>query len=87
MVKGFILNKEYDLLWELVHKGYRIPAWILYSDEYKEPIYDLIEVKMVGKDLLIGTRGRGYSPYDDTFKSFEKLCKSLELGFVIPDHT
>lgn len=85
-MKGFNTSTDYKLLWELINQGYRIPAWILYSDEYEEPIYDLVEVKIYrGKDYMIGTRGHGYGGLENNQESFIKVCQSLELKFVKPN--
>jgi len=84
-MKGFKTSTDYVLLWELIHSGYRIPAWILYSDEYKEPIYDLVEVKKaILTPYQIGTRGIGYEGRGDDVDGFIEICKGIELKFLIP---
>lgn len=49
---GFQLSTDYKLLYELIFKGHRIPAWLVYTDEYEEPIWDLVEVKKLGKVMI-----------------------------------
>lgn len=84
----FSLSTDYNKLWDLVNQGHRIPAWILYTDEYEDPIYDLIEVKKHKHwgSLIMGTRGMGYEPTNATFEKFEDVCKRLELKFIEPCH-
>ncbi len=83
-IKGFDLSTDYKTLWNLIHEGYRIPAWITYSKEYAYPIFDLVEVKMVymSDRYSIGTRGVGYDTFDSTFEQFEMCCKNLELRWI-----
>lgn len=86
-MKGFNTSTDYSKLWDLIHNGYRIPAWILYSDAYREPIFDLVEVKMpkLTKYPSIGTRGIGYEAFENTKEAFVNNCKSLDLRYIIPD--
>lgn len=85
-MKGFELSTDYNRLYELAYEGYRIPAWLLYSDEYAEPIFDLVEVKKstMSKYISIGTRGRGYETFDDSKEAFISNCESLQLKFIEP---
>jgi len=84
-MKGFNTSKDYDYLWELIQKGLRIPAWILYSDEYDTPIYDIAEVKKPKYTAYsIGTRGRGYG-FEDTKEEFFITCKSYDLEYILPN--
>jgi hypothetical protein len=87
--KGYNLSTDYTLLWDLIHKGYRVPAWILYSDKYDEPIFDLVEVKITkySKTYDIGTRGRSYSGFEGNVKDFVMNCESLQLKFIQPHGT
>jgi len=86
-MKGFNTSKDYEKLYNLVHEGYRIPAWILYSDEYEEPIYDIVEVKKsrMANHISIGTRGRGFETFEESKKAFVKNCTSLKLFFIDPN--
>lgn len=88
-IKGYNLSKDYKELFELIHKGNRIPAWIVYSDKYKEPIYDLVECKLqyMSDRWDIGVRGRSYSTLGRDLESFESLCKHLELRWIKPLHS
>ncbi len=84
---AFNLSQDYELLWKLIMDGHRIPAWVLYSDEYKEPIWDIVEVKrssMNHEHYLISTRGRGYEG-SQNFEGFIKSCIFCQLYFVIPN--
>ncbi len=83
---GFNLSTDYKLLWDLIQKGQRIPAWLVYTDEYKEPIWDIVEVKKsIWTDCKysIGVRGIGYEN-KQTFEGFEMVCKKYSLHFVLP---
>jgi len=83
-MKGFETSTDYELLWDLIHKGYRIPAWIIYSKEYEEPIYDLVEVKLTFGEYRIGVRGRGYEGFEDGLEGLKQVCTNYELKFVKP---
>ena len=86
---GFNLSTDYKLLWELIFKGHRIPAWLVYSDEYEEPIWDLVEVKKSyydDKKYVIGTRGIGYESFSEEYKRFEVICKKYSIHFVVPEN-
>ena len=82
--KGYKLSIDYKILWDLIHDGHRVPAWIVYSNKYEHPIYDLVEVKMAYQSdrYSIGSRGIGYDSFSNTFKDFEMNCKSIELKWV-----
>lgn len=86
-MKGFNTSTDYEKLYDLAKEGYRIPAWILYSDEYAEPIFDLVEVKQskLSNYIGIGTRGRGYETFDDSKEAFIDNCKSLQMTFIDPN--
>ncbi len=88
-MKGFELSTDYMLLWNLIHDGYRIPAWIVYSRKFEDPIYDIVEVKLKYKSdyYSIGVRGIGYESFEENFESFEDNCNSLELRFIAPPKT
>lgn len=85
-IEGYNLSTDYKLLWHLIQKGRRIPAWIVYSNDYEKPILDLVEVKntfMEEKDSYsIGTRGRGYEGRSG-FEWFEAVCEDISLHFVM----
>jgi len=85
-MKGFETSTDYKALYSLIQEGVRVPAWIIYTNEYKEPVYDLVEVKLsyMSKKWDIGTRGRGYGGFDDSFEAFEVVCKNIELQFIKP---
>jgi len=85
-IKGYQLSTDYKKLWELIQKGFRIPAWIVYpkGKKSKEPIYDLVEVKIgyMCDKYLIGSRGIGYETFENTYEQFEMIRKTLELQWV-----
>ena len=86
---GFQLSTDYKLLYELIFKGHRIPAWLVYTDEYEEPIWDLVEVKKAWQSndkYSIGTRGIGYESFSGDFKWFEAICTKYSLHFVVPQN-
>ena len=83
-MKGFELSTDYKKLYELIFDGYRIPAWILYSDEYKDPIYDIVEVKTMNKEYSISVRGHWYETFDMDLKSFKMNCEHLKLKYIMP---
>jgi hypothetical protein len=88
--ENFNLSTDYRLLYKLALNNVRIPAWIVYTDEYEEPIWDLVEVKkFYGQDdkIFIGTRGRDYSTAENTIEWFESICQHLCLHFVVPKQT
>ena len=84
--KGYELSDDYDLLWKLIKEGVRVPAWIIYSDKYSPPIYDLVEVK-INHDAghyMIGCRGKGYELRVQKKESFLENCADLSLKYVKP---
>jgi hypothetical protein len=84
---GFELSTDYSLLFDLIHSGTRIPAWIVYSADYEEPIYDIVEVKMsyMSDRPSIGVRGIGYEAYSPERNDFIDNCKYYSLHFIIPN--
>lgn len=83
-IKGYNLSTDYEKLWNLVQDGYRVPAWIVYSKEYDDPIYDLVEVKMAHMSgrFSIGVRGHEYGAPDNNLRSFKRVCEMLELRWI-----
>lgn len=88
-MKGYKLSTDYDKLWDLIQTGIRVPAWILYSKEFKEPIYDIVEVKMSKifkvPTYNIGSRGISYNELDESKDGFKSACEIWELKYVIPN--
>jgi hypothetical protein len=86
-MKGFTISEDYEMLYELANNDYRIPAWILYSDAYDPPIFDIVEVKksVMATHIGIGTRGRGYETFDESKEAFINNCKLLQLKFILPN--
>ncbi len=85
-IKGYELSTDYKKLWDLIHQGYRIPGWIVYSRQYEDPISDLVEVKMrymSDEHYDIGYRGHSFSSYRKTFEAFEEDCKRIELRWIV----
>ena len=85
-MKGFELSTDYDLLFELIKEGYRIPAWIIYTNKYETPIYDLVEVKQRYKigGYSIGVRGHGFGE-GETVEELTFDCVFRELKFINPE--
>jgi len=81
-VLGFELSTDYKKLWDLIHNGYIIPAWVLYGEKY----WDIVQVKTIynNKAHIIGSRGRGYEGYDHKIDNFIMSCTSCELHYVVP---
>lgn len=84
---GYNLSTDYKMLWDLIQGGQRISAWLVYTDEYEEPIWDLVEVKNLWKpnDYTIGTRGRGYEG-SKSFVGFEMICQMYSLHYIKPQN-
>ena len=80
------MSKDYYLLFRLISEGYRIPCWILYTDKYEEPIYDLIEAKQRWKigGYSLGVRGRGYGD-GETVEELIFDCTANDLKFIVPN--
>jgi hypothetical protein len=85
-MKGFNTSLDYSKLWDFIHNDFRIPAWILQSEILGNPIFDLVEVRMLKyRDYpIIGTRGISYSTMENTKEAFINNCKSLQMVFIIP---
>lgn len=85
--QSFNICDDYVLLWKLVfNKGLRVPCWIIYSDKYDDPIWDLVEVKkqyMSENRYSLGSRGIGYESIQN-LEGFVSLCESLNLYFIQP---
>lgn len=76
------LSADYDVLWDLICAGHRIAAWLLYSDEYAIPVWDLVEVKMdPKKKYQIGSRGMMYAG-EQTKAGFIETCEMYKLKFI-----
>ncbi len=85
-IKGYSLSKDYEQLWSIIKEGIRVPAWIVYSDEYEDPICDLVEVKRTPfSEYRIGSRGIGYEGINDGKEGFLSVCKQYGLEFIIPN--
>lgn len=85
---NYNLSTDYKNLWDLIQNGKKIAAWLVYTDEYEEPIWDLVEVKNIwGKpnDYTIGTRGICYDGPKE-FEWFESICKKYSLHYVCPNN-
>ena len=85
-MKGFELSTEYDKLWYLILDGYRIPAYILYSDIGEKEIWDIVDVKYIFQyeRYAIGTRGIGYESLENTLDEFIKNCNKYNLHYIKP---
>jgi hypothetical protein len=88
---GYQLSTDYKKLWELIQNGQRIPAWLISTHKYENPMWHLVEVKNTwGKpnDYSIGTRGIGYGGIGiegaEAFEIFEATCQTYCLHYVCP---
>jgi hypothetical protein len=88
IVKGYKLSQDYGVLWRLIQDGHCVVGWVLKSTEYKEPIYDVVEIKMNKntKEYMMGTRGIGYEGFKNTLSDFKGNCKYWSLSFIVPDN-
>lgn len=94
-VQGFNLSQDYELLWKLIHNGYRVPGWVIYRSNILDYVcWDIVEVvKRDHKDVkyIIGTRGIGYNTFcgaDDQIpeKSFIEDCTHFNLWYAMPNY-
>ena len=85
-IKGYKISKNYTLLWNLIHDGYRISAWVLHDRNSNYKIWDIVEVKLKYKSeaYSIGTRGIGYEGFENTLVHFKFICKVNHLKFINP---
>lgn len=85
-LKGIKLSTDYELLWKLINDGHRIPAYLVYTDKYEEPIWDVVDIRMreSNNTYSIGSRGIGYESYKEGFESFKMVCEGRSLHFVLP---
>ena len=83
-LKGLELSTDYELLWKLITDGYRIPAYLVYTDEYEEPIWDVVDVRFREGRHSIGSRGIGYESLKVGFENLKTVCEINSLHFVLP---
>lgn len=76
-------SKDYNKLYEIISKGYRVSGWII-DDKRKK----IVEIKMSDLNLKyysIGTPGIGYEDFTKTKEDFIKNCEKLELEYITPN--
>ncbi|ASK29735.1 hypothetical protein CEY12_06275 [Chryseobacterium sp. T16E-39] len=84
-IKNYTLSQDYEHLWNLISEGHRLAAWLLYSDKFSEPIYDIVEVRINRfGEHNIGTRGIRYSGYETGKEGFLRTCEHYDLKFINP---
>lgn len=87
MMPGFSLSTNYKALYAFIINGHRIPGWVvnLRMSEHERIVWDIVEIKTVGKNFqyVIGTRGIGYEG-DQTLEGFIKTCEMFSLHFIVP---
>lgn len=73
------LSTDYELLWNRINQGYRVPAYV-YNNRCD--MMDIVDVKMIYDYYSIGSRGISYSGYDKDFESFKTNCLAFDLKFI-----
>lgn len=86
---AFHLSTDYDLLWDLIRAGHRIPGWLIntqWSEQIGGLVWDLVEIKYRADDqrYMIGTRGIGYDGVVHTCEGFKAICAHYSLHYVLP---
>jgi hypothetical protein len=87
--RGYYLSTDYDVLWNMIQSGSRVAAWLCYSNEYEEPIWDIVEVKntfMEKDDYSIGTRGIGYESIKKNKEWFISVCRDYSLHYIVQSY-
>jgi hypothetical protein len=79
----FNLSTDYKKLWRLVKNGNRIPAWVL-NQKLSEETWDIVEVKFISENYMIGTRGVGYESISGDYDDFLRDCTYSDLHFIDP---
>lgn len=83
--ENYNLSTDYKLLWELAKQDNRIAAWQVYTDKYKEPIWDIVEIRKNKYNDTIQIGRRGYTYYEDNnFEDFINTCIIYSLHFIAP---
>jgi len=85
-MKDYDTSKDYHLLWKLIKKNHKIPAYVHYSED-DEPIYFLVEVKRNRDDIerAYGFSGEFLSSFRRNFIEFKKICQNFNLDYIIPN--
>jgi hypothetical protein len=86
-IKDYQLSTDYKKLFDLIHQGYRIAAWVTVPAKLSDiSIINLVEVKLMRfkQKYSIGTAGISYDSFDSTFEQFEIDCKKYSLKYIDP---
>lgn len=87
-IKDYQLSTDYKKLFDLIHQGYRIAAWVTVSEPpiSERFILQIVEVKLMQfkQKYSIGTAGISYDSFDSTFEQFEIDCKKYSLKYIDP---
>lgn len=85
-IKGYYLSDDYEMLWNLINSGYRVPGYVLYHKSEEKEIWDLVEIKtygqVAGNGYTIGTRGICYESFSKRKEQFFLDCKKYNLQFI-----
>lgn len=87
-VSLYPISKDYNQLWDLIHSGWRVPAWLEHDKhDNGEVIWDVAEVKYneQHKMYIIGSRGIGYQGLEQTKQEFIRVCEVYNLHYVAPN--
>ncbi len=84
--KGYkgLISSDYYVLWYLINQGHAVAGWILYTDKYEEPIYDIVEVCVRNGSYKIGVRGKGYEGLEHSKAEFVDICSHYKLSYINP---
>lgn len=77
-MKGYNTSKDYDLLWEFIQQGYRVPGWVIEEKALKSA-----DIYIHGKHVYISRRIVSWNwPGDKNV--FIQTCINLDLQFILP---
>ena len=75
------MSTDYEKLWSLINKGYRIPAWV-YNEELKAWI--IREINEESRNWLFRPNVFKHHGYYDCLEEFIIICKEHNLHYVEP---
>lgn len=79
------LSKDYELLWQMITKGFIVAGWITNHRISKfKKFRDIVEIKFTNNQYRIGVRGLGYEGIEQNKECFIETCNYFELEFILP---